>query len=48
MLPHLARRSDEYGIILDGAIRVDMRRVKARATPSSPAHAPVSRSVCAI
>ena len=28
---HLARRSDEYGIVLDGAIRVDMRRVKARA-----------------
>jgi len=28
---HLARRGDEYGIVVDGAIHVDMRRVKARA-----------------
>jgi pyruvate/2-oxoglutarate dehydrogenase complex dihydrolipoamide dehydrogenase (E3) component len=28
---HLARRSADYGVILDGAIDVDMRRVKARA-----------------
>ena len=28
---HLARRAAEYGIVLDGAVRVDMRRVKARA-----------------
>jgi pyruvate/2-oxoglutarate dehydrogenase complex dihydrolipoamide dehydrogenase (E3) component len=28
---HLARRGAEYGVILDGPVRVDMRRVKARA-----------------
>jgi pyruvate/2-oxoglutarate dehydrogenase complex dihydrolipoamide dehydrogenase (E3) component len=28
---HLARRSADYGIVLDGAVRVDMGRVKARA-----------------
>lgn len=28
---HLARRGADYGIVLDGAVRVDMRRVKARA-----------------
>lgn len=27
---HLARRSKEYGVIVDGPVRVDMRRVKAR------------------
>lgn len=28
---HLARRAADYGIVLDGAIRVDMKKVKARA-----------------
>jgi pyruvate/2-oxoglutarate dehydrogenase complex dihydrolipoamide dehydrogenase (E3) component len=28
---HLARRGAEYGVILDGPVRVDMRRAKARA-----------------
>jgi pyruvate/2-oxoglutarate dehydrogenase complex dihydrolipoamide dehydrogenase (E3) component len=28
---HLARRAADYGIILDGAIKVDMKKVKARA-----------------
>jgi pyruvate/2-oxoglutarate dehydrogenase complex dihydrolipoamide dehydrogenase (E3) component len=28
---HLARRAADFGILLDGAIKVDMRRVKARA-----------------
>ncbi len=28
---HLARRAIDYGVVLDGAVRVDMRRVKARA-----------------
>ena len=28
---HLARRAPDFGIVLDGAIKVDMRRVKARA-----------------
>ena len=28
---HLARRAADYGVLLDGAVRVDMRRVKARA-----------------
>lgn len=28
---HLARRAGEYGVMLDGAVRVDMGRVKARA-----------------
>jgi pyruvate/2-oxoglutarate dehydrogenase complex dihydrolipoamide dehydrogenase (E3) component len=27
---HLARRAAEYGVVLDGDVRVDMRRVKAR------------------
>jgi pyruvate/2-oxoglutarate dehydrogenase complex dihydrolipoamide dehydrogenase (E3) component len=27
---HLARRSEDYGVIVDGAPRVDMKRVKAR------------------
>jgi pyruvate/2-oxoglutarate dehydrogenase complex dihydrolipoamide dehydrogenase (E3) component len=27
---HLARRGGEYGVVLDGAVRVDMKRVKAR------------------
>jgi len=28
---HLARRGAEYGVVLDGAVRIDMARVKARA-----------------
>ena len=28
---HLARRGADYGVVFDGAVRVDMRRVKARA-----------------
>jgi pyruvate/2-oxoglutarate dehydrogenase complex dihydrolipoamide dehydrogenase (E3) component len=28
---HLARRAADYGVVLDGAIQVDMRSVKARA-----------------
>jgi pyruvate/2-oxoglutarate dehydrogenase complex dihydrolipoamide dehydrogenase (E3) component len=28
---HLARRSADYGVVLDGAIQVDMRKVRARA-----------------
>jgi pyruvate/2-oxoglutarate dehydrogenase complex dihydrolipoamide dehydrogenase (E3) component len=28
---HLARRAGEYGVVLDGGVRVDMGRVKARA-----------------
>ncbi len=28
---HLARRAADYGIVLEGAVKVDMRRVKARA-----------------
>ena len=28
---HLARRGREYGVVLDGAIKIDMARVKARA-----------------
>ncbi|MBC7929415.1 MAG: FAD-containing oxidoreductase [Rubrivivax sp.] len=28
---HLARRAADYGVVLDGAVHVDMRRVKARA-----------------
>ena len=28
---HLARRSREYGVVLDGPIKIDMARVKARA-----------------
>ncbi len=28
---HLARRAADYGIVLDGAIRVDMKKVKSRA-----------------
>lgn len=28
---HLARRAADYGVILEGSVRVDMRRVKARA-----------------
>jgi pyruvate/2-oxoglutarate dehydrogenase complex dihydrolipoamide dehydrogenase (E3) component len=28
---HLARRAADFGIVLDGAIRIDMRKVKARA-----------------
>lgn len=28
---HLVRRAADYGILLDGAVKVDMRRVKARA-----------------
>lgn len=28
---HLARRAADYGIVMDGAIKVDMRKVKARA-----------------
>ncbi len=27
---HLARRAADYGVVVDGAVRVDMRRVKAR------------------
>src|SRR6266446_2340902 len=27
---HLARRSAEYGVVIDGTVRVDMKRVKAR------------------
>src|SRR4051812_22721649 len=27
---HLARRGGEYGVVLDGAVRVDMKRVKSR------------------
>src|SRR5512145_2701310 len=27
---HMARRSGDYGVIVDGAPRVDMKRVKAR------------------
>jgi pyruvate/2-oxoglutarate dehydrogenase complex dihydrolipoamide dehydrogenase (E3) component len=28
---HMARRAGEYGVVLDGAVRIDMSRVKARA-----------------
>jgi pyruvate/2-oxoglutarate dehydrogenase complex dihydrolipoamide dehydrogenase (E3) component len=28
---HLARRASDYGIVLEGAIRIDMKKVKARA-----------------
>src|SRR5215216_4531183 len=28
---HLARRASEYGVILDGSIKIDIARVKARA-----------------
>src|SRR5687768_14842164 len=28
---HLARRAQDFGVILDGPVRVDMKRVKARA-----------------
>src|ERR1041385_3815686 len=28
---HLARRAGEFGILLDGQVRIDMKRVKARA-----------------
>jgi pyruvate/2-oxoglutarate dehydrogenase complex dihydrolipoamide dehydrogenase (E3) component len=28
---HLARRSSDYGVVLEGPVRVDMKRVKARA-----------------
>ena len=28
---HLARRAADFGVVLEGAIRVDMRKVKARA-----------------
>ena len=28
---HLARRGPDYGVVFDGSVRVDMRRVKARA-----------------
>ena len=28
---HLARRAADFGVLLDGAVRVDMKRVKARA-----------------
>jgi len=27
---HLARRASDYGVVIDGAVGVDMRRVKAR------------------
>ena len=28
---HLARRAEEFGVLLEGSVRVDMKRVKARA-----------------
>src|SRR5919112_3795902 len=28
---HLARRAADFGVVLEGAVRVDMKRVKARA-----------------
>ena len=28
---HLARRAADYGVVLDGAVRIDMKKVKARA-----------------
>src|SRR3954469_17145521 len=28
---HIARRAAEYGVMLDGAVRINMQRVKARA-----------------
>lgn len=41
---HLARRAADYGIVLDGAVKVDMRRVKARAdTVSSNARVGVEK-----
>src|SRR4051794_40624622 len=27
---HLARRAAEYGVLIDGSVKVDMKRVKAR------------------
>ena len=27
---HMARRAGEYGVVIEGAVQVDMRRVKAR------------------
>jgi pyruvate/2-oxoglutarate dehydrogenase complex dihydrolipoamide dehydrogenase (E3) component len=41
---HLARRSAEYGVVVDGPVRVDMRGVKARAdTVSANARAGVEK-----
>jgi pyruvate/2-oxoglutarate dehydrogenase complex dihydrolipoamide dehydrogenase (E3) component len=41
---HLARRGADYGVVLDGQVRVDMRRVKARAdTVASNARASVEK-----
>jgi pyruvate/2-oxoglutarate dehydrogenase complex dihydrolipoamide dehydrogenase (E3) component len=32
---HVARRADDYGVVLDGVVRVDMKRVQARAAKVS-------------
>src|ERR671921_2486929 len=41
---HLARRGREYGVVLDGAIKIDMARVKARAdTVSATSRAGVEK-----
>src|ERR1041384_6622332 len=39
---HLARRAADFGVLLDGSVRVDMKRVKARAD-AIVMPAPVSR-----
>jgi pyruvate/2-oxoglutarate dehydrogenase complex dihydrolipoamide dehydrogenase (E3) component len=44
---HLARRAADFGVVLEGPVRVDMKRVKERATRSSCARARASRSICA-
>src|SRR5687768_350323 len=44
---HLARRAGEYGVEIPGAVRVDMKRVKARRTRSSPTPRRASRNGCA-
>ena len=33
---HLARRASDFGIVMDGAVRVDMKAVKTRCANSSP------------
>jgi pyruvate/2-oxoglutarate dehydrogenase complex dihydrolipoamide dehydrogenase (E3) component len=43
---HLARRAGDYGVLVDGAVRIDMARVKARADKiASEARAGVERGL---